>query len=138
MEFVMTAAAAVALSQVALSQVAPRRTTASTWSSEVSQVFTDAPRYTAGFGGIDPHLIAHFLAKADGVDSIYASESDGQTHIWAVLREYCDAALDAVLDQELALRDSLQRPLVSVEFHVLDRESASALRLGNRIFERDR
>ena len=135
MEFFMTAAA-LALSHT-LSQAqgaTPRRPTASTWNSEVSEVFTDAPRYTTGFGGIDLHVIAFFLAKADGVDSIYASESDGQTHIWTVLREYCDAQVDAALDQELALRDAVKRPLASVEFHVVGRESARALRLGDRIF----
>ena len=135
MEFMLTAAV-VALSHVGLSQ--PTRTTRASWGSEVSAVFTDTPRYTAGFGGVDLNVIAFFLAKAAVVDSIYASESDGQTHVWTVLREYSEAGMDAVLDQELALRDSLNRPLASVEFHVVGRDSAKELRLGDRIFERNR
>ncbi len=89
-------------------------------------------------GHVDPHLIAAMLARVDSVDAVYVSDSQGGTHVWTVLHDYCDAALDAVFERELALHDCFGQRLASVEFHVLAHDTAHALEVGDRIFQRVR
>ena len=93
--------------------------------------------YTATWQ-VDRHLIAAMLARADSVDAVYMSDSQGRTHVWTVLRDYCDAALDAVFDRELVLHDCLGQRLASVEFHVLAHDTLRNLEIGDRIFQRVR
>ena len=93
--------------------------------------------YTAAWR-VDPHLIAAMLARADSVDAVYVSDSQGRTHVWTVLRDYCDAGLDAVFERELELHDCFGRRLASVEFHVSAQDTLHNLDIGDRIFQRVR
>lgn len=93
--------------------------------------------YTAP-GRVDPHLIAAMLARADSVDAVYASDSKGRTQVWTVLRDYCDAALDAVFELELVLHDCFGQRLASVEFHVLPYDTLHNLEIGDKVFQRVR
>ncbi len=87
---------------------------------------------------VDLYLIAETLAQADSVAAVYVSDSEGTTHVWTVLHHYCDAALDAVFERELALHDRFGRSLASVEFHVLGQDILHHFNFGTRIFQRVR
>ena len=91
--------------------------------------------YTASLG-VDFDLIAGILAQVENVDAIYVSNSEGQTHVWTILRDYSDAGLNAVFEQELKLHDYFGQRLESVEFHVMDREAEDGLKTEERIFKR--
>ena len=108
-----------------------------TGSAKSTSLTREEHSYT-GAWQVDPHLIAAMLARADSVDAVYVSDSQGRTHVWTVLNDYCDAALDAVFERELELHDCLGQRLASVEFHVLAQDTLHHLEIGDRIFQRVR
>lgn len=92
--------------------------------------------YTVGWD-IDSGAIAALLSRVECVDAIYVSDSVGQTHVWTLVRDDNEAALDAIFERELELHDCFGRRLASVEFHVVSREAEDALGAAEKVFERE-
>ena len=93
--------------------------------------------YTLGWD-IDSDVIAALLSRVAYVDAIYVSNSAGQTHIWTLVADDSEAALDAVFERELELHDYFGELLASVEFHVVSREAEGALGAAEKVFGRVR
>ncbi len=110
--------------------------------SSIRETDTDSPTCeewssTAG-GQIDPQLIAALLARTDSVHAVYVSNSQGRMHVWTVVHDYSDVALEGVFERELELHDCFGERLASVEFHVLAQDTLQHLEIGDRIFKRVR
>ena len=72
-------------------------------------------------------VIAALLSRVACVNAVYVGSSAGQTHIWTLVADDSEAALDAVFERELELYDCFGELLASVEFHVVSREAEGAL-----------
>ena len=79
---------------------------------------------------LDFDVIAAILARVSEVDAVYKSKSEGETHIWTILRVWSEEALNAVFDREMELSEYFGDQLATVEFHVLQPESVARYQAG--------